>query len=375
VAGLLVLGRRGRWCRGQESGVSDGVPAFVHDALPGRVVFGVGSVDRVADEVAGLGVERALVIAAGSSKPAGDRLADRLGDRYGGSFADVRQHVPEDLAAAAREAASATRVDGLVAVGGGSTIGLAKAVAVALDIPVVAVPTTYSGSEMTPIYGITGEHKVTRRDLRALPRVVVYDPALTSDLPPAVTGASGFNALAHGVEAFYAPGADPIAALYAEAAIRALAEGLPGAVDDPSDLAARSLTLYGAHLAGRALAVAGTALHHKLCHVLGGTFGLDHGQANAVVLPHAARLMAVREPEALARVAVALGGPPEATAAAALLADLADRLGTPTRLADLGMPADGLDEAASLAAAAMDGAIDPAEIRELLEAAFQGARM
>jgi maleylacetate reductase len=356
------------------------VTPFEHEALPGRVVFGVGAVDGVADEVAALGVDRALVIAAGSSKPVGDRLADRLGDRYGGSFADVRQHVPEDLAAAARDAARATSVDGVVAVGGGSAVGLGKAIAIDLDIPVVAVPTTYSGSEMTPIYGITGQHKVTGRDLRALPRVVVYDPALTVDLPPGVTGASGFNALAHGVEAFYAPGTDPIAALYAEEAIRALAAGLVGSIDDPTDLDARGTALYGAHMAGRALAIAGTALHHKLCHVLGGTFGLDHARTNAVVLPHAAQVMVRLEPAALARVAAALGGPAaEPGAAPALLADLAERLGTPTSLAALGLRAGALDEAASLTEAALGGpapggAIGVGEIRALLEAAFHGRR-
>jgi maleylacetate reductase len=352
------------------------IAPFVHDALPGRVVFGAGAVDRVADEVAAIGVDRALVIAAGSSKPIGDRIADRLGDHHGASFGEVRQHVPEDLATAGREAARATGADGVVAVGGGSAVGLAKAIAVGTGIPIVAVPTTYSGSEMTPIYGITGRHKVTGRDLRALPRVVVYDPALTVDLPPAATAASGFNALAHAVEALYAPGADPVAALYAEAALRALAEGLPRAVDDPADLDARGTTLHGAHLAGRALAIAGTALHHKVCHVLGGTFGLEHGQANAVVLPHAARLMAGREPEALARAAHALGGPAGAGAldAARLLADLAARLGAPTSLAALGMPADGLDEAAALAEDALGGAMGAEEIGGLLEEAFHGRR-
>jgi maleylacetate reductase len=349
------------------------VKPFVHDALPGRVVFGVGTVERVADEVAALGIERALVIAAGSSKATGDRIADRLGDRYGGSFTEVRQHVPEELAAGARQAARATGIDGAVAVGGGSAVGLAKAVAVDLDVPVVAVPTTYSGSEMTPIYGITGRHKRTGHDLRARPKVVVYDPALTVGLPAVVTAASGFNALAHVVESLYAPGTDPVVALYAEAAIRALAEGLPDAVDRPADLEARSTALLGAHLAGRALAVAGTALHHKLCHVLGGTFGLDHAPTHAVVLPHVVRALVPVEPEALVRVALALGGPADAGAAAGLLDDLADRVGAPSSLAALGMPADGLDEAAELAAAATGA--DQDELRDLLDAAFRGRRV
>lgn len=342
---------------------------WTHDALPGRVVFGVGAVDGVADEVAALGLDRVMVIAGGSSKATGVRLADQLGERCGGSFTDVRQHVPEDLAAAARAAAQAMGVDGVVAVGGGSAIGLGKAVAVDLDVALVAVPTTYSGSEMTPIYGVTtGRRKRTSRDLRALPRVVVYDPALTLSLPPAVAAASGFNALAHGVEAFYAPGTSPIVALDAEAGLRALAEGLPGAVDD---LDARSTTLFGAHLTARALAVAGTAVHHKLCHVLGGTFGLDHAQAHAVLLPFTAHLMAGREPVALARVAAALGGPADAGAAAGLLRALADRIGAPTSLAAIGMPADGLDEAASLAAAAVPE-VDAAALRRVLDAAFEG---
>ncbi|HEV7757960.1 MAG TPA: maleylacetate reductase [Acidimicrobiales bacterium] len=356
------------------------VPPFVHMTRPGRVLFGVGKVDRVVGEVAGLGIERVLVIAGGSSKPVGDRIADQLGDRYGGSFADVRQHVPEDLVAAARTAAEATGIDGIVAVGGGSAIGLAKAIAVGDDpdgvdgVPIVAVPTTYAGSEMTSIYGITGRHKRTGGDLRALPRSVVYDPALTVGLPPDVTGASGFNALAHAVESLYAPGTDPLVALYAEAGIRALVEGLPGAVDDPADLVARGTTLYGAHLAGRALAGAGTSLHHRLCHVLGGTFGLDHSRTHAVMLPYVVDLLAPFEPEALARAAVALGGPAGAGAGAAagLLSGLAERLGTPTDLAVLGMPVDGLDEAAELAPAVYG--FDVARLRELLGAAFEGSR-
>lgn len=342
---------------------------YVHEGLPGRVVFGVGAVERVSDEVAALGVERALVIAGGSSKETGDRIAGQLGGCYGGSFADVRQHVPEDLVAAARRAAGAMGVDGVVAVGGGSVIGLAKAIAVdapiGVEMPIVAVPTTYSGSEMTAIYGITGRHKRIARDLRALPATVVYDPALTVALPPGLSATSGLNALAHAVEAYYGPGASPISDIYADAAIAALVAALPAVVDAPGDIDARSAALHGAHLAGRALAVAGTGLHHKLCHVLGGTFGLDHSRTHAVVLPHAVHLVAKSEPAAIARVSDALGGP-----AAERVAALAERVGAPTSLGELGMPAEGIDEAAGLGAEATGA--DEGELRALLEAAFAG---
>jgi maleylacetate reductase len=382
------------------------VNPFVHDALPGRVVFGVGAVDRVADEVARLGLRRVLVVASGSAKAVGDRIAAALGDRHAGDLGDVRQHVPADLAAAARRTAREVAADAVVTVGGGSAIGLGKAVAVDPDAPdggvtVVAVPTTYSGSEMTPIYGITGvdadrhppsirgpatgtdlyrvatdRHKQTGRDLRALPRLVVYDPALTVDLPPGVTAASGFNALAHCVEALYAPGTDPVVQLHAGAGLAVLAGALPSAVERPDDLAARGRMLYGAYLAGAALAVAGTALHHKLCHVLGGTFDLVHGDVNAVVLPHVVAYNAAAAPDAVATIAAALDARDGDDAATALW-HLASRVGAPPSLAALGMPADGLDLAAERGVAET-GATNPrrpdvASVRALLQRAFDGS--
>jgi maleylacetate reductase len=241
---------------------------------------------------------------------------------------------------------------------------------------VVAVPTTYSGSECTPIYGITGLQKRTGRDFRALPRVVVYDPELTVGLPPDVTAASGFNALAHAVEGLYAPGASPVAALAATEAVRVLARALPAAVARPGDLDARGRALYGAYLAGSVLATAGTALHHKLCHVLGGTFGLDHAATHAVVLPYVAAFNARAAPEALAQVAAALGGSADPLEATGRLRDLAEAVGAPTSLAAIGMPAEGLDQAAELAVAAVGTAnprtVDRDGMRALLQAAYQG---
>ncbi|HEY9390715.1 MAG TPA: maleylacetate reductase [Mycobacteriales bacterium] len=346
--------------------------AFTLGPTPGRVVFGTGSVDRIADEVATLGLRRIMVVAAGSSAPVGAAIAERLGDVAVGTFDQVRQHVPEQLAAAASDAARELSADGVLTVGGGSAIGLGKAVALDTGATVVAVPTTYSGSEMTSIYGVTGRHKRVGRDPVAQPRLVVYDPALTVGLPARVTATSGFNALAHCVEALYAPGTDPLARLHAVAGVHALARSLPIAVEQPDDLDARTQALFGAFLAGGALAVAGTALHHKLCHVLGGTFGLEHGEVNAVLLPHVAAFNQPAVPEAMAQVADAMGS----ADAASGLHDLAFRLGAPTSLAELGMPADGLTEAARRAVDAV-GDTNPRPVSAdglcaLLDDAYQG---
>jgi len=313
----------------------------------------------------------------------GGDLGDDLGERYAGRLDEVRQHVPEELATAARRAAVEARADGVVTIGGGSATGLGKAIAVdpaaqasaGGRVSLLAVPTTYAGSEMTPIYGVTGQHKQTGRDLRALPRTVVYDPVLTVGMPPAITASSGFNALAHCVEGLYAPGANPIVGLQAGEGVRALAGALPEAVDHPDDLDARGRALYGAYLAGAVLAVAGTALHHKLCHVLGGTFGLVHGDVNAVVLPHVVAYNAAAAPEPMAAVAAALGAAPGEEAVA--LRALAERIGAPTSLAAIGMPADGLDVAAERAVADT-GTTNPrppdvGSLRALLQRAFDGA--
>lgn len=352
--------------------------AFVHEALPGRVVFGSDAVMRVADEVTALGASRVLLIADGGAKLVADVLADRLGSRLAARLDEVRQHVPQELVDTAREIVVGTSPNVIVTIGGGSATGLGKVIAIDTGIPLVVVPTTFAGSEMTPVYGITGEHKQTGRDVRALPRVVVYDPTLTMGLPKEVIGPSGLNAIAHCVEALYAPGSNPIGNLYAVEGVRILARALPAILDEPGDLGARGDALFGAHLAGKAFAIAGSALHHKLCHVLGGTFRLVHGEVNSVVLPHATSFNAPAVPDAMARIAEALGGSPDGSAAAGLLFDLALRLGAPTSLDAIGMPADGLDFAAERAVAEVGTAnprlVDRASIRSLLQDAFDGRR-
>jgi maleylacetate reductase len=352
--------------------------SFVQDTHPQRVVFGIGSVDRVTDEAARLGASRVLLIASPAAEHIGDHLADQLGPLLAARFGDVRQHVPEELAAAAREAAAEARADAIVTVGGGSATGLGKAVAIETGHPLVAVPTTYAGSEMTPVYGITGERKRTGRDPRALPRVVVYDAALTLALPGRVAGPSGLNAVAHCVEALYAPGGNPMGDVFALEGVRVLARALPAVVDRPDDLDARGDALFGAQLAGMAFAIAGSALHHKLCHVLGGTFRLVHGDVNAAVLPHAAAYNAPAAPDAMAKVAEALGGPSDPAAAGGLLFDLATAVGAPTSLSAIGMPADGLDRAVEQALAEIDASnprpLDVPALRALVQDAFDGAR-
>jgi maleylacetate reductase len=282
-------------------------------------------------------------------------------------------HVPVDTARKACDEARRLDADVSVAVGGGSTIGLSKAIALETGLPILAIPTTFAGSEMTPIWGLTeGGAKRTGRDVKVLPRTVIYDPALTLTLPPRVAGPSGMNAIAHCVEALYAENANPVVSLMAEEGIRALAKGLPRVVSNPGEVEAHATALYGAWLAGACLGSVGMALHHKLCHVLGGSFNLPHAETHAVMLPYAVAYNAAAAPEAMQRVERALG---DATSAAEGLYALARRLQAPSALKDLGLEAGDLDRAAELATqnpyhnprpVTRDG------LRALLEAAFHG---
>lgn len=347
--------------------------AFTYDALPGRVVFGSGSRARVPSEVERLGARRVLLVASGSARATGDELAGALGDRLAGRWSEVVEHVPVALAERARRAARDLGADCVVCVGGGSAIGLAKAIVLDLDAPIVAVPTTYAGSEMTPIYGLTDTHKVTGRDLRVLPRVVVYDPDLTRDLPYETSVASVLNALAHCVEGLYGPGANPVTSLAALEGIRVLARAIPHLAADPRDGETRADLLFGAYLAGSVIATVGVGIHHRTCHVLGGTYGIGHAPANAVVLPHAIAYNAPAIPEVVCRIAGAMGTDDPAAATF----DLAATAGLPTSLAALGLPEDVLDEAAALVAAethANPRAVDVASVRAMLDDAWRGTR-
>jgi len=298
----------------------------------------------------------------------------RLGSRAAGLFDRAVMHVPIETAQAAREEARRLGADCCVAVGGGSTTGLAKAIALVSTLPILSVPTTYAGSEMTPIWGITeGGRKTTGRDSRVLPKTVLYDPCLTVTMPAILSATSGMNSIAHCVEALYAQEANPIISLMAEEGIRAFAESLPVVVKEPGNLEARSKALYAAWLGGISLGTVGMALHHKLCHTLGGSYNLPHAETHTVVLPHAVAYNATAAPEAMSRVARAL----EVRSAAQGLYDLAASLGAPTSLAALGMKEVDLDKAADIAV--QNPYYNPRPItrdgiRALLQDAFEGRR-
>lgn len=348
--------------------------AFTYDALPGRVVFGVGSVAVLPAELDHLGVERPLFVADPATSELAATLSQRIGERSAGVYTDIQQHVPIEAAERAVLAAREVRADAVVTIGGGTTTGFGKAIVVETGIAGIAIPTTYAGSEMTPIYGLTSEgQKRVANDPRVLPKAVIYDPALTVSLPPSVTGPSGVNAIAHCVEALYSRSANPITSLMAEEGIRALHVGIAGAVMEPADLEARSEALYGAYLAGAALAAVGMALHHRICHVLGGSFGLGHGEVNAVVLPHVIAFNRSAVPEVMHRIAGAM----DSADAAEGIFDFVRSIDAPTSLEALGLDRGDLDRVAQLATetpVANPRAVTAADVREILDAAYLGSR-
>lgn len=337
-----------------------------------RVIFGIGAIARLGEELDALGVKRPLVITTPGRSAALALVRAQLGSRLAGVCDRAALHVPIERVCEALADVDRVSPDVLVAIGGGSAVGLAKAVALERRLPIVAVPTTYSGSEMTGIWGITdGEEKRTGRDAGVAPRLVVYDPELTLSLPADVSAASGMNAIAHAVEAMYAADAGPVATRAAESAIRLLAGALPRIVARPDDLEARMQALQGAHAAGVALNLASMGLHHKICHVLGGTFGLPHAPTHAAVLPHVAAFNTPAAPLAMARIAGALG----AEDAAAGLAVLNSALGLTASLGDLGLREADLDRAAGLVASLPYGnprQVTVPDVRAILLRALRG---
>ncbi|MQY38737.1 Maleylacetate reductase [Streptomyces sp. RB17] len=322
---------------------------FVHEVPRSRVVFGVGSRLGLGAELTRLGLTRPLLVSASSSK-AGQEMSDLLRPLLVGHFDEVAMHVPVDVAARAVHAAHVAAADSVVAVGGGSAIGTAKAIAKDTHLPILAVPTTYAGSEMTPIWGLTdNRRKTTGRDPHVLPRVVIYDPELTVSLPPALTAASGMNALAHLAEGLYAPQVSPLAALTAHEGIRALAVGLPKAVAEPADINARTEVNYGAWLAGWTLGTTGMGIHHKICHTLGGTYDLPHAPSHSAVIPYALAVNAHAAPRAMAAVEAAFrAAGRDIDHAAGALWDLRREIGATQSLSALGFPAQEIDAAADI---------------------------
>ena len=330
---------------------------FVYSALPMRVVFGAGSLASLPEEVEKIGLDRVLVLCGPRQEAVGKQVAAALGARCVGLLPEATMHVPVEVARRARAVAAEAGADGCVAVGGGSAIGLGKAIALEQGLPVVAVPTTYAGSEMTPVWGLTENGvKRTGRDRKVLPAAVVYDPSLTLSMPVGLAVTSGINAMAHAAEGLYAPDGSPIVSLMAREGLRALTAALPAIVADPGDADARADALYGAWLCGAVLGTTTMGLHHKLCHTLGGTLDLPHAETHTVVLPH---------------VLAYNGGSPDGRT----LWQLEGELGAPRSLRDLGMAAGDIDRIAELVAGAdfpNPRPVTAGDVRDLLHAAWAG---
>ena len=349
---------------------------FTYTGLPARVIFGKGSLQQLEAEIDHLGSRRALVLCTPEQRDQAEAIAEMLGARAAGVFDKAVMHVPIETAREAREVARKLGADCAVAIGGGSTTGLGKAIALDSGLPILAIPTTYAGSEMTPVYGLTENGiKKTGKDFRVLPKTVIYDPELSATLPVDMSVTSGMNAIAHAAEGLYAQDGNPVMGLLAEEGIRAMAEGLGRIVKAPQDLDARSDCLYGAWLCSTVLGNVGMALHHKLCHTLGGTFNLPHAATHTIVLPHAIAYNAKAAPEAASRIVRALGG--KADSAGQALYDLAKSLGAPLTLKSLGVTEADLDRATDIALTNPYWNPRPIErtaIRQLLQDAYEGNR-
>jgi maleylacetate reductase len=328
---------------------------FIHDQPGIRIVFGAGSFSQLPDEIRRLGAIRVLIVTSARGRDEANIAAQLLGEQAVEVFSEAAMHVPAETARAACGAATRSKADCSVVIGGGSTIGLGKAIANELGLPILAVPTTYSGSEMTPIFGVTeGGVKRTSRDLRVLPKTVIYDPLLNVKLPVRVASPSGMNALAHCMAAIMDEDASPVAKVLAKEGVRAITDALPRIVSDPADVSARGDALYGSWLAGMCLASVRLNVHYRICHVLGGTFNLPHADVHTVMLPHT--------------VTYNMGSGKE-------LHELAVRIGAPVSLKEIGMPEGGIERAARMVMEKTGynpKPIDYDAVRRLIEQAFRG---
>ncbi|MGV8949959.1 MAG: maleylacetate reductase [Cypionkella sp.] len=319
--------------------------AFIYQTSPVRVRFGAGSLRHLGDEIAAMGGTRALILSTPFQKTDADQLAATLGHQSAGVFAEAKMHTPVEVTAQAMQAYADCGADCILSYGGGSTIGLGKAIAWRNDAPHLVVATTYAGSEVTDILGETESGvKTTRRDPRIRPEAVIYDPDLTLGLPVAMSVVSGLNAMAHAVEGLYATDANPVTSLMSVAGIAALQRALPVICQTPTDPQARSDALYGSWLCGTVLGSVAMALHHKLCHTLGGAFDLPHAETHAILLPHTVAFNAVAAADALRPAADLFGGD-----LGGGLYDFAKALGAPLALKDFGVTRDDLKHAADLA--------------------------
>ena len=356
----------------QAGASGEGIAPFVYQGFSHRVIFGRGRIAEAADALTAIGGKGALVLSTPEQNDMAQRVATMLGDLSAGGFSGAMMHTPVEVTEEALRVFRDSAADSVVSIGGGSTIGLGKAIALRTDAPQLAIPTTYAGSEVTTVLGETsGGAKTTVRSPKVLPEAVIYDVDLTLSLPPRLSAASGMNAMAHAVEALYAKDGNPVVSLMAEEGLRALASSLPKVVRYGSDVEARTEAQYGAWLCGMCLGATAMALHHKLCHVLGGTFDLPHAETHAIVLPHAVAYNAAAAPEAINRLERALGGEP----AAGRLCELIRALDLPLALRELGMPENGIGRAVALAMKDPyynPRPLDAVEIQALIRRAWAG---
>jgi maleylacetate reductase len=345
---------------------------FVYTALAARVVFGSGTLTHLGRELDALGGSRALVLSTPFQKPLANDIAHQLGAHSVGVFAEAEMHTPIEVTERAVRQVASLRVDCVVSVGGGSTTGLGKAIALRTDLPQIVIPTTYAGSEATSILGETeAGRKTTQRNRKVLPEVIIYDVDLTLTLPVPLSVTSGINAFAHAAEALYAADANPVTSMLAKQGMEAIVRALPRIFTTPNDVAARTDALFGAWACGVCLGSVDMALHHKLCHTLGGAFDLPHAETHTVLLPHTLSYNRIAAKDALGGIASALN----VDDAPRGLFDLIARLKAPKSLQEIGMPRDGLDHASDLAASSPYPNPEPvtrAGIRALLERAFHG---
>ncbi len=339
---------------------------------PAKIIFEDGAISKTARVVQDLGCSKALVLSTPHQADQADDLAELIGELCASTYTNATMHTPTDVTSEALGVLEDVRADCTIAIGGGSTTGLGKALAYRTDMPQIVIPTTYAGSEVTPILGQTEDGvKTTVSDPKILPEVVIYDPELTYGLPAAMSVTSALNALAHAAEALYAQNRNPITSLQAREGIEALIAALPEIAADPKSPSGRRNALYGAWLCGTVLGSVGMALHHKLCHTLGGTFDLPHAETHAIILPHAVAFNEVAVPDLLKPIATTL----RAASAGAGLFDYAKQISAPTALKDLGMPEGGIDHAADLAVSNPywnPRAFERSQVRRIIENAYHG---
>lgn len=345
---------------------------FQYQSLPWNIIFGAGCLKHLPVELEVLGFSRPLVLSTSGQVKNAQSIVELLATNGVGLFDGARMHVPAVVVEDAAIIAKKLNANCTVSIGGGSTTGLGKALALRHNIPYIAIPTTYAGSEMTNIWGITEKgRKVTGRDNKVLPRLIIYDPELTMSLPASVVGPSGLNAMAQAVVNIATDNLNPIVTSMAIEAVRNISAYLPKIITDPMNIEARSKVLLGASLAGAALGTGTTSLHHKLCHTFGGTFNTPHAETHAVLLAHCVAYNASATKEGTHKVAQAMN-----VADAALgIYDLAKAVGAPTTLKEIGIEYDDLGKAVSVAMEMSMVNPEPVtaeRLRQLLENAYYG---